>query len=121
MTNTLEANPSLSDLFVRMSDHLDGLAAEVHAIEHAIGDEMDIVVAQDGETIMRLQRLDFLRQSLEDMALLSNFLSKDHDGILQTNLAQQMRLDVTKRLICGGEPPSDKIRQEDAIGDVDLF
>lgn len=118
----MSENLSLSALLARVSVQIDGLATEVHRIEHAIGDELALTAAQGSQTITRLQRLDFLRQSLEDLALLFLFLSKDHDGVLECDLADKMRLDVTKALIKERRPFGAGLLPDDwVMGDVDLF
>lgn len=115
-------NLSLSDLLARLSNHMDGLATEVHRIEQTLGDAFGRTTAEGAQTIMRLQRLDFLRQSTEDLALLLHFLSKTHDGMLDRNLANMVRLDVTKALINDdGSGSAELLPQEHVMGDVDLF
>jgi hypothetical protein len=115
-------NLSLSALLARLSGHMDGLATEVHRIEHAIGDELGRTAAQGAQTITRLQRLDFLRQSTEDLALLLYFLSKDHDGTLDRDLAENVRLDVTKALIKDRKSSGiNLLPDENTMGEVDLF
>lgn len=122
MSHTISETLGLSKLLAGMSVQMDSLATEVHRIEHAIGDELAMASTPRTQTITRLQRLDFLRQSLEDLALLLHFLSKDHNGVLELNLSEKLRLDVTKALFKDGCPmdpallPDEKIR-----GDVDLF
>ncbi len=113
---------SLTDLLAGVSGQMDSLASEVHQIEHAIGDELVVMSAQGAQTITRLQRLDFLRQSLEDLALLMHFLSKNHDGYVEPGIADKLRLDATKALLQERRsartrfPPDDRI-----LGEVDLF
>lgn len=115
-------NLSLSDLLARLSNHMDGLATEVHRIEQTLGDAFGRTTAEGAQTIMRLQRLDFLRQSTEDLALLLHFLSKTHDGTLDRNLANMVRLDVTKALINDdGSGSVELLPHEHVMGDVDLF
>ena len=100
----------------RISDHLDQLAEEVHAIEHALGAEVSNL-SRESSTIKRLQRLDFLRQSLEDTALLMHFLATEQPDQAQPDIARKLRLDTTRALMAtdaaAGEAPG--------LGEVDLF
>lgn len=115
-------NRSLSDLLGRISVQMDGLASEVHRIEHAVGDELALSGPREAETITRLQRLDFLRQSMEDLALLFHFLSRDHDGVHAPDLASKLHLDVTKALVDDNwHVDTTFMPNEKTIGDVDLF
>ncbi|MDG1169245.1 MAG: hypothetical protein P8N14_08600 [Sulfitobacter sp.] len=111
----------LRPLISGVSAHLDILAAEVLAIEHILGEEGVIGVVQTPDTITRLQRLDFSRQSLEDLALLTNIISPDIQGLTSTDLAQRLRLDVTKHLLdieIGQDIPLSATLEQ---GDIDLF
>jgi hypothetical protein len=115
------AEITLRDLLQRISRHLDSMASEVHGIEDTIGGALIEVYVKEPETISKLQRLDFLRQSMEDLALLMMSLSNDHDGSLDKGLAENLRLETTRQLVRGnikllGFPSSCKV-----TGEVDLF
>lgn len=112
---------SLKEILKRLSDHFDGLATEVFHIEHALGGEIDRTVPNDPEIITRLQRLDFLRQTLEDVAILMLRLSKAHDGALDPKLMSKVRLDSTKDLLASVRNSPAVIINQDTVGDVDLF
>ena len=103
----------------RLSEHLDGLAAEVLQIEQAIGEDLGDGVSRAAATITRLQRLDFLRQSLEDSALLVLLLSRAER--VPEAMQGKLRLDTTRALLACDQrrvPPSFPLRSS---GDVDLF
>ena len=108
-------------VLARMSWHIDALAEEVHAIEHAIGEELTGREGQSTVTIIRLQRLDYLRQSLEDLAQLSLCLSASGDEIEAEAAVAKLRLASTRTLlgdpVAADEPPLRKA----ASGDLDLF
>lgn len=112
---------SLPDLMRRMSDQLDVLASDVHAIEHVIGEELGAGLTKPSAGITRLQRLDFIRQSLEDLALLSHLLSQDCTGAVSLDIASRLRLDATKHLLNASAQQHVRPLNRAAIGDVDLF
>ncbi|MCX7559773.1 hypothetical protein OS190_09355 [Sulfitobacter sp. F26204] len=105
----------------RISAHLDELSEEVKAIELAIGDEVGTIGLQTSGSIKRLQSLDFLRQSLADLALLSKNLSQKHDVALTENLKDNLRLDVTRTLVTGAQFSTTLDRFQKPNGDVELF
>ncbi|MEM6887349.1 MAG: hypothetical protein AAF636_04325 [Pseudomonadota bacterium] len=118
---------ALDLLLERMSDHLDALAAKVFEIEDAIGKAIknDCSKSHEGATITRLQSLDFLRQSLEDLALLSCYLSQNSqritDGRMPANaLSVNLKLDVTRAIVVGAAKGAVALHAE-GDGDLDLF
>ena len=112
---------SLQTLMRRISDRLDALAGDVHAIEHIIGEELGTGRAQPSTGITRLQRLDFIRQSLEDLALLSHLLSRDSTGTVRSGIAEKLRLDATKTMLDPSPLAVAEPFSSPTIGDVDLF
>lgn len=112
---------SAQDVLRRLSMHLDGLAADVHAIEHAIGEESGRNPVAHNSYIKRLQRLDFLRQSLEDLALLNLFLADHVSGTLSSSLGQSLRLASTKALLNPDAREPETSISNACIGDLDLF
>lgn len=115
--------PSLavSDLMRQLSAHLDCLAAEVHEIEYAIGKEPENDSSFDNDQIKRLQRLDFLRQSLEDLALLNHFLADHVTGEIPHSLENRLRLEATRALFKPDQTKLDIALASRTLGDVDLF
>lgn len=111
----------LRDLIRNVSIHLDGLAAEVHTIEHAIGDEFDRNRELEDGQIKRLQRLDYLRQSLEDLALLNLFIADVCKGELGPTVGQRLKLAATRGLLSRESEPTSFIAMEECVGEVDLF
>lgn len=121
MSRTVAPGMSLRGLLKRVSHHLDSMASEIHGIEHTIGEELVSISTQRMESITRLQRLDFLRQSMEDLALLTLFLSNNHDGSIDIGLAEKLRLETTKQLVLGNADPLALPSSQNSLGEVDLF
>lgn len=112
---------SVPDLLRRLSSHLDSLAAEVHAVEVTIGDEMGVGSALEAGSIKRLQRLDYLRQSLEDLALLNHFMADQSSGEVAESVGSRLRLATTKTLLKPEPPQLQPVLTNSADGNVDLF
>lgn len=111
----------------RLSGHLDGLASEVHRVEHAIGEDMFPSQVIGGAAITQLQSLDYLRQSLEDLALLTHFLGQnDVEGDGRSGwqdparVSGQLRLHSTRALF-GAARQDSGVRATGVVGEVDLF
>lgn len=109
----------------RLSGHLDDLAAEIDQIEHAICDELDHASTPADNRIQRLQRLDFLRQSVEDVALLCVLMAKDR-GLgacrgIDPAIAEKLYLQHTKNLFATTPPPAGDAASGAAGNEVDLF
>ena len=105
-------------ILARMSDRLDALADDIHQIEQTIGGDIDGTQAKSFQVIRRLQRLDLVRQSLEDLALLSLTLSRDPGADLDCGTISKLRLDVTRTLL---RPDTATRSSAVTVGDVDLF
>lgn len=121
MTNSSPQAIALSLLLQRLSAHFDGLAGDVFEIEQVIGNNFNQEDLKKSDTITRLQRLDFLRQSLEDLALLAHYICSETTGEVSSALSEKLRLDTTKLLL---EPDkARKIRpvESDTRGELDLF
>lgn len=118
---------ALDVLMERMSDHLDLLASKVFDIEEALGKAIQEPARgqHEIETITRLQSLDFLRQSLEDLALLSCSMSK-HASTLSTRdlpvgtFKDVLRLESTKKILFGTDLSDERLQTKEG-GDLDLF
>ena len=122
-----QATPELTSeaLLTRLSRYLDHLADEVQKVEQTIAAPPEDGDALPGSAIVQLQSLDRLRQSLEDLALLTLCLGRtdamgrpalECPGQIRNNL----RLEATRALFdqpCGATRP---VRRE-ASGEVDLF
>jgi len=123
---TLPATQPLVGILHRMSSHLDDLAARVYHVEHAIGDEFSTSGPQAADTIHRLQTLDLLRQSLEDLSLMVLYVSQD-DGVSGQNiqkigqLVERLSLDATKALLTPQYCPVNRGTLPYEDGEVDLF
>jgi len=116
-----QQNMETQEVMRRVSAHLDGLATEVNEIEHAIGDEIEQRSAIENTYIQRLQRLDYLRQSLEDLALLNRCIAENVSGSLDTKLSSRLSLATTKKLLDRQSSGTDAKLVSDHLGEVDFF
>ena len=116
--DTAPKEVSVDRMLRRLSVHMEGLANNVHEIEMLVSKELGNgrVLGVDG--ISRLQRLDHLRQSLEDASLLVHFASRCCKGTLPANTARKLRLEATRDLL-GPQPPQGS--EPGRSGEVDLF
>ncbi|MEP5729683.1 MAG: hypothetical protein ABJL67_09925 [Sulfitobacter sp.] len=112
---------TMQALIQRLSGHMDVLASEVHQIEFAVAEEFTQPGSKVPRNIARLQRLDFLRQALEDMALLLLYLSEDCFGKVDPEIPDRLRLEVSKSLLENGAPQASNLGSEEELGEVDLF
>lgn len=112
----------LSTVLARVSASLVSLADLVHGVEHAIGAELGPGTASlSAGNITRLQHLDLVRQTLEDLSILSMALAKDSDGVVNTHIAEKLRLAATKQLLAAQVSPSLSNEPLADTGTVDLF
>jgi hypothetical protein len=114
----------LSELLSRLSQHLDTLSGEVHAVEHGLGAELGRDVHRPTRTITQLQSLDYLRQSLEDLALLAHVLGSEQSraGPRPPDLsaaARRLRLQSTRALLQPDQAVPAPFAERQ--GEVDLF
>lgn len=108
----------------RMSSYLDKLAGQVFDIEETIGQAVERDAVAEPPTITNLQALDFLRQSLEDLALMSTLLGNSAKGAINLaeldHLSRKLRLKATRSLLTG-EEQKDFGANRQTIDDLDLF
>jgi len=125
MTEPCSEGETLGKILARVSGHLDALAAQVFTIEQAVGATVLRSGNTSGATITEIQGLDFLRQSLEDMALLMHLLNKREkalnsgDSDLQ-RIAQRLKLNSTQKLLRSDVCKKRQIETETS-GELDLF
>lgn len=115
----------LRQVMARLSAHVDGLASDVRQVEETIGQGLHHSAGTEAQ-ITRLQSLDYLRQSLEDISCLARNLSQGAQigaltGAEAADLSRQLRLSVTQEILypqpCAGTSGKD----HSARGDLDLF
>lgn len=121
----LPTGHALDQMMQRLSTHLDGLAAEVHRVEHAIGEGLGRHTDDDAP-ITQLQSLDYLRQSLEDLSLLTLMLGRRCDlgaltGVEGLQIARKLRLAVTRQILLSLDPPETFGDDHRNAGNLDLF
>ncbi len=101
---TMEDRVHLRHVLLRMSQHLSLLAKRTRALENvaeALGaDQADL----PEEAIKHLQTIDFLRQSIDDLCLLTFYLGTDDGSAHLTaeeamETARKLSLTVTKMLL----------------------
>ncbi|QJF51175.1 hypothetical protein [Roseobacter ponti] len=125
MTEPCSEGETVGKILARVSGHLDALAAQVFTIEQAVGATVLRSGNTSGATITEIQGLDFLRQSLEDMALLMHLLNKREqaqnsgDSDLQ-RIAQRLKLNSTQKLLSSEVCQNRQIETETS-GELDLF
>ena len=108
--------------FENFALHLDHLANQVLRIEHTLFEDLAIDLSGDPNAIQEIQNLDHLRQSLEDLAILTVRLGGPFGNTaMAPNLCKQIARDLkmhnTKALLAFGVP---KARSSDG-GSLDLF
>lgn len=116
---------TISAILERLSSYLDKLAAQVFSLEEAVGQVVEVEKKSDSQTIKKLQTLDFLRQSLEDLAMMVLMLASDtgESSIGATDLAKvekKLKLKITKAILRGETYHIFEDKLED-IGELDLF
>jgi hypothetical protein len=115
-------NPSLSSdtLIPRIACHLKELAVTLSDVENALGDILPVEIAP--QTLLRLQTLDHIRQSVEDLSLLMTLIGQEtqtqntcFQRLSQKN--DQLSLESTKRLL----KPQTSHSNSGNSGTIDLF
>lgn len=125
-SSAIDQSQRLTGLLQKISSHLDILADQTHVIEHAVGQHLCPSMQQQSAAITQLQSLDYLRQSLEDLAILTQLLSRsDCCGDLPAEaineILNKLNLQDTKALVCS-KHVSVPFGQGDAKhGEIDLF
>lgn len=105
----------LSRMFVLLSCHLSEMARSAEEVEITLTSILDDNVNISTEKMQTLQKLDFLRQALEDCSALVDVLSTNSAVSVQ-ELSRHVKLGVTRNLF------SDSMSSETVeAGDPDLF
>ncbi len=117
---------SLTELLARLSRHLDALSGEVHVVEHGIGSHLSGSDLRAPRAITQLQSLDYLRQSLEDLALVAHLAGRlpevqGHHCSGVDAIAAKLTLQRSKALLQSGQMPVPTDFADTGQGDVDLF
>ena len=112
------------DVLKRLSAYLDKLAAQVFDLEDTVGQTVNNRNETNSETITNLQALDFLRQSLEDLALMTLLLATSDKTCLNSNeindVGKKLKLKTTRSLLAGQDSQYSS-RESETRGDLDLF
>ena len=112
------------DVLKRLSAYLDKLAAQVFDLEDTVGQTVNNRNETNSETITNLQALDFLRQSLEDLALMTLLLATSDKTCLNSkeinDVGKKLKLKTTRSLL-EGQGSQYSSREIETRGDLDLF
>jgi hypothetical protein len=116
---------SIVILFLQLSDLFDRLIVETRFIEEVLSEYNLTCSTQSPGSIQKAQRLDLLKQTLEDLARLSRSLSvcQDLKGVILPDtsvIKADLKLDTVKALLA--LPPvvvSENMQK--AHGDLELF
>lgn len=115
----------IASILRRLSPYLDKLAGQVFTLEEAVGCKLEVSCSPDNQAITSLQALDFLRQSLEDLAVATLLLGNREyrDGVSQIEIEaieHKLKLGATKSMLRG--ELHDHFGEERGFGDdLDLF
>lgn len=125
MTEPGSDRETVGKILARVSGHLDSLAAQVFTIEQAVGATVSRSGNTSGAAITELQGLDFLRQSLEDTALLMHLLNKREQaqgsgGSDLSGIAKRLKLNSTQKLLNNNDCQKHQ-SETSTSGELDLF
>ena len=101
----------------RLPVHFSTLADHVAKIEEVLAD----AGAQGDEAIVRAQRMDFVRQSLEDLATLARAWEKAADWADLESALPHLRLASSRALLATGTASRVYMQETLREGDVDFF
>ena len=124
MQQGAEHSIPLAGVLKQISAHLDTLAANVFSIEEAVAETVSNARTTTRGSISDLQKLDFLRQSLEDTALLLHLLSHQQhmSGTALGEvccIASKLKLNTTQALLSFSSEQA--TQKAEVSGDLDLF
>ena len=114
----VEAQTRTSIILYSLSDHLDMLAGQILSMEETVGDALRGETNDFAASVSKLQSLDYVRQSLEDCAVLALIIAKNQEnGVApQANqLREKLKLESTKELVSPAAGSTQK------LGEVQLF
>ncbi|MCV3272055.1 hypothetical protein [Roseobacter sinensis] len=114
----------ISTINIRLSSYLDKLAGQIFDLEEAISHAVDTSSSAEPQTITSLQSLDFLRQSLEDLAIMTLLIGQENKVSLTApeieKISQKLKLKVTCAVL-EGQQHDDFGTKKDSADDLDLF
>lgn len=105
----------LNSLLVHLADFMSDLSQSTGEVEISLS---DMLVGQDAlneESIRTLQKLDFIRQALEDTSALAAVLA-NYPDVQKSELQQNAKLGSIRRMF-EGEP----VVSEQDTGGLDMF
>lgn len=120
MNTRVTARKNMNEVLANLSRHLDIIAGQIFEIEEAVGLLVEQEKKMDNSIIARLQKLDFVRQSLEDISILSHLLKREDCSIQIEidSIVPKLKLEGTVRILTGSnQSVIDTCHQ----GDIDFF
>lgn len=120
MNTRVTARKNMNEVLANLSRHLDIIAGQIFEIEEAVGLLVEQEKKMDNSIIARLQKLDFVRQSLEDISILSHLLKREDCSIhieIET-IVPKLKLEETVRLVTGS---NQFVTDTHLQGDIDFF
>jgi hypothetical protein len=120
MKHPESASKDMNEVLANLASHLDAIAGQIFEIEEAVGLLLVQRVNMESSTIARLQKLDFVRQSLEDIAILSHLLKRE-DFFIQIeieSIVPKLKLEETVRVLRGSNQFVTITHDQ---GDIDFF
>ncbi|WP_299498523.1 hypothetical protein [uncultured Roseobacter sp.] len=108
----------------RIAVYLDGLAGDVADLEDTVGDVVKVKEVQDERAIKNLQSLDFLRQSLEDLAFMAAAFGESNENesseAVIKSTTSKLKL-KSSRLLLGDTSDAPAKSGKNGLGELDLF
>jgi hypothetical protein len=128
MSDTKTQPPAfeLSIVLRQISSHLDGLSIQVQGIESTFGAQLNPGAPPQSGLITQLQSLDYLRQSLQDLAVLLTHLS-EVEGMNTVPFGQIskingiLKLSDTKAILMPQVETAGFGKDGSSFGTIDLF
>ena len=97
-----------------LSEHLKGLTRDVMRIEQAITTFRNAGSEMEPQTLVDLQRIDLVLQTLDDLSTLTGLMA--NGSATADRVAQSLKLAATRALVTAGDRAA-----ETDHGELDLF
>ena len=109
----------IENILRSISKNLENLSTYTKEVELKVGDLVDNSTIVPDDTLASLQLLDIIRQSLEDLSVLSNAIGQ-HPHISTCELLEILKLDITRQMVLGC-PVQNLDTPSQKLNSVDLF
>ena len=116
----------MDQVMLRLSRHLSLLAERAKGLEGALGSLTEAAPWISSKMSKRLQDADFIRQSIDDLCMLTHLLAnRSGDGPLSHResamIAEELQLCATRMLLDVGPFPATRPEDSQAPGELHLF